>query len=299
MSHEIRTPLAVSERVSYTGVTLLMYLQGISGLTSLLGDTPLNPEQSEHLEGIKLSVNILLTIVNDVLDFSKVESGRMDIETIRFKPYDTINELAKLLRCSTSSKPFRFECSNELPPSLEVLGDPGRIRQVLSNLLTNSFKFTQCGYVRITASLKHVDEAAASVQFVIEDTGIGMDEHVLENLFQPFRQGDVSTARLYGGTGLGLTICKQACLFLAWSSNLLTVVRSFSPLCRDKSKLSQLCPLEPKLQSPYLCKSLARPATATCPLLLLSQLIRWIMCPVLCGNQCRCRQPKDSILTSC
>lgn len=223
----------------------------------------------------------------------------MDIETIRFKPYDTINELAKLLRCSTSSKPFRFECSNELPPCLEVLGDPGRIRQVLSNLLTNSFKFTQRGYVRIAASLKHVDEAAASVQFVIEDTGIGMDEHVLKNLFQPFRQGDVSTARLYGGTGLGLTICKQACLFQAWSSNMLTVVRSFSPLCRDKSKLSQPCPLEPKLQSPSLCKSLARPATATCPLPLMSQLIRWIMCPVLCGNQCRCRQPKDSILTSC
>jgi signal transduction histidine kinase len=176
----------------------------------LLSDTPLDSEQSEHVEGIKLSTKILLTIANDVLDFSKIESGRLDIETIRFRPYDNVSELAKLLRCSVSSKPFKFECHNELPPNLETLGDPGRIRQVLSNLLTNSFKFTERGYVWITASLKQADEAAATVQFVIEDTGVGMDENVLKNLFQPFRQGDVSTARLYGGTGLGLTICKQA-----------------------------------------------------------------------------------------
>jgi signal transduction histidine kinase len=194
---------------------MLMDCQGISGLTSLLSDTPLNAEQSEYLEGIKLSAKILLTIANDVLDFSKIESGRLDVETIPFTPYDTVNELARLLRCSVSSKVFKFECCNELPPSLEALGDPGRIRQVLSNLLTNSFKFTERGYVRITASLKQVDEAAATIQFVVEDTGIGMDENVLKNLFQPFRQGDVSTARLYGGTGLGLTICKQAGLCFA------------------------------------------------------------------------------------
>ena|SRR2546421_8376444 len=225
MSHEIRTPLAVSRFLLFFYILNNLTdggLQGISGLTSLLSDTPLNLEQAEHLDGIKLSANILLTIANDVLDFSKVESGRMDIETIRFKPYDTVNELAKLLRCSVSSKPFTFECHNELPPELDVLGDPGRIRQVLSNLLTNSFKFTRRGYVRITASLKQVDEAAASVQFVIEDTGIGMDKHVLKNLFQPFKQGDVSTARLYGGTGLGLTICKQVNLLLARICILLT-----------------------------------------------------------------------------
>jgi signal transduction histidine kinase len=201
---------------------MLMDCQGISGLTSLLSDTPLNAEQSEYLEGIKLSAKILLTIANDVLDFSKIESGRLDVETIPFTPYDTVNELARLLRCSVSSKVFKFECCNELPPSLEALGDPGRIRQVLSNLLTNSFKFTERGYVRITASLKQVDEAAATIQFVVEDTGIGMDENVLKNLFQPFRQGDVSTARLYGGTGLGLTICKQAGLCFALMISMLT-----------------------------------------------------------------------------
>jgi signal transduction histidine kinase len=216
------------------GTGMLMKSQGISGLTSLLSDTPLDPEQSEHLEGIKLSAKILLTIANDVLDFSKIESGRLDIETMPFKPYDTVNELARLLRCSVSSKPFIFDCCNEIPPNLETLGDPGRIRQVLSNLLTNSFKFTKHGHVRITASLNQADEAAATIQFVIEDTGVGMDEHVLKNLFQPFRQGDVSTARLYGGTGLGLTICKQAGLFLAGMFNVLIRVYSFSPSCTDK-----------------------------------------------------------------
>lgn len=242
-----------------------MDYQGISGLTSLLSDTPLNAEQSEHLEGIKLSANILLTIANDVLDFSKIESGRLDVETIRFTPYDTVNELARLLRCSVSSKLFKFECCNELPPSLETLGDPGRIRQVLSNLLTNSFKFTERGYVRIIASLKQVDEAAATIQFVIEDTGVGMDENVLKNLFQPFRQGDVSTARLYGGTGLGLTICKQAGLCLASTTNVLTSICSFSPSCTDKFQSSQPYQSEARQQSPYLCKSLAKSPTADCP----------------------------------
>lgn len=231
----------------------------------MLSDTPLDSEQSEHVEGIKLSTKILLTIANDVLDFSKIESGRLDIETIRFRPYDNVSELAKLLRCSVSSKPFKFECHNELPPNLETLGDPGRIRQVLSNLLTNSFKFTERGYVRITASLKQADKAAATVQFVIEDTGVGMDENVLKNLFQPFRQGDVSTARLYGGTGLGLTICKQAGFFVANASIVLTRVCSFSLSCTDKSPSSQQSGLEAKLRSQYLCKSLARSARAVCP----------------------------------
>ena len=228
--------------------------QGISGLTSLLSDTPLNTEQAEHLEGIKLSSNILLTIANDVLDFSKIESGRLDIETIRFKPHNTVNDLYKLLRCSTGSKSFTFECCNELPLDLEVLGDPGRIRQVLSNLLTNSFKFTKSGHVRITALLVHIDEAAASVQFVIEDTGIGMNEHVLKNLFKPFRQGDVSTARLYGGTGLGLTICKQAGLPLTSLFHSLTSTHSFSPSCTDKLRSNQLCQSEAKPRSQYRCK---------------------------------------------
>ena len=202
----------------------------------------------------------------------------MDIETIRFKPYDTVNELVKLLLCSVASKPFKFDCCNDLPPELEALGDPSRIRQVLSNLLTNSFKFTQRGYVRITASLKQVDEAAASVQFVIDDTGIGMDEHVLKNLFQPFRQGDVSTARLYGGTGLGLTICKQAGLLLGRTRSVLTSGYSFSASCMDRSRLNRQYQLEAKPQSPYPCKSLVKSAVAVYPLLQSSMLIHWMIC---------------------
>src|SRR5438876_6909107 len=129
-----RRLLSVTRVPSACRTATLMNSQGISGLASLLSDTPLDSEQSEHVEGIKLSTRILLTIANDVLDFSKIESGRLDVEAIPFKPYDTVNELAKLLRCSVSSKPFKFECHNELPINLETLGDPGRIRQVLSNL---------------------------------------------------------------------------------------------------------------------------------------------------------------------
>jgi len=180
-------------------------------------DTSLSDESQEYVNSISLSAKALLTIVNDILDFSKIESGRLDVEEVPFNLSNTVGELCKLLRMFAQQKGLDFVYENSMDESLEVLGDPGRIRQVLSNLLTNALKFTTEGMVKISVTSKKLDEYVVgdetlAVTFVIEDTGIGIEKHVLDNLFRPFRQGDSSTARLFGGTGLGLTISKQVSL---------------------------------------------------------------------------------------
>jgi signal transduction histidine kinase len=187
-------------------------------MAELLGDDPnLNSEQREYINSIQLSAKALLTIVNDILDFSKIESGRLDIEEVPFNLASILAELCKLLSMFAQQKGLEFIYENSMDEDLEVLGDPGRTRQVLSNLLTNALKFTQEGMVKLVVSSKAVgvviiDEDVVErieVEFCIEDTGIGIEKDVLEKLFKPFSQGDASTARLYGGTGLGLTISKN------------------------------------------------------------------------------------------
>ncbi|KAI9049423.1 hypothetical protein LZ554_006457 [Drepanopeziza brunnea f. sp. 'monogermtubi'] len=197
MSHEMRTPTA-----------------GVIGMVELLGDdATLTPEQREYVNSIHLSAKALLTIVNDILDFSKIESGRLDIEMVPFYPSSVVGELCKLLGMFASQKGIEFVYENFMDEKIEVLGDPGRTRQVLSNLLTNALKFTKQGAVKLTVTSTLVDlesgEDTLKVQFIIEDTGIGIEKKVLDKLFIPFNQGDSSTARLYGGTGLGLTISRN------------------------------------------------------------------------------------------
>jgi signal transduction histidine kinase len=184
-------------------------------MVELLADDPtLSTEQREYVNSIQFSAKALLTIVNDILDFSKIESGRLDIEELPFNLSSTVGELSKLLSMFANQKGLEFVYENEMDDSLEVLGDPGRIRQVLSNLLTNALKFTKEGRVKTSVTAAKLDprlvgEETLEVKFVIEDTGIGIEKHVLDKLFRPFSQGDASTARLYGGTGLGLTISKN------------------------------------------------------------------------------------------
>jgi len=183
-------------------------------MVELLQDDPtLSHEQKEYLNSISLSAKALLAIVNDILDFSKIESGRLDIEEVPFNLVETVGQLCKLLGIFAQQKSIDFVYENDMDDQLEVLGDPGRIRQVLSNLLTNSLKFTSQGMVKLSVSSNvvksPVDGDALEVTFIIEDTGIGIEKNVLDNLFKPFRQGDSSTARLYGGTGLGLTISRN------------------------------------------------------------------------------------------
>ena len=194
MSHEIRTPIT-----------------GVIGMAELLLDLPLGEEQREYTENIYRSGNALLTVINDILDLSKVESGRLDIEEVRFSLSVVVRDVNKMLRFAAERKGLEFvsDVSSEVDDDLVVMGDPGRVRQIIANLLTNSIKFTSQGHVRFSVAKERETRGVTEVKFVVEDTGIGIEENVLKRLFRPFSQGDPSTARKFGGTGLGLTISRN------------------------------------------------------------------------------------------
>lgn len=194
MSHEIRTPIT-----------------GVLGMAELLAGMKLNPEQREYVENIQSSATSLLTVINDILDFSKVESGRLDIEEVQFSLTHIVKDVGKMLKFAVERKnlDFRLDIDHEIANSLVVMGDPGRVRQIITNILTNSIKFTNEGYVRFSVAKEKETADTIEIRFTIEDTGIGIHEEVRKRLFQPFSQGDSSTARRFGGTGLGLTICKN------------------------------------------------------------------------------------------
>ncbi|MBT6154476.1 MAG: PAS domain S-box protein, partial [Planctomycetaceae bacterium] len=192
MSHEIRTPMTA-----------------ILGYVDLIEENVKLPENIESIGVIKRNGKHLLNLINDILDLSKVEAGKMTAEWVPCSPCQIVGEIASLMEVKANAKGLRFEARFEGPAPETIHSDPTRVRQMLINLVGNAVKFTQSGEVRLVMHLLDKTGGEPALQFEVIDTGIGMDDEQLAQLFQPFMQADTSTTRTFGGTGLGLTISQR------------------------------------------------------------------------------------------
>lgn len=194
MSHEIRTPL-----------------NGVIGMLNLLESEEINKKQKDYVHVATESAKSLLTIINDVLDFSKLEAKKVELEYIPVNINTLVEDIFTLFKVKTNSKDIKVELKSDLPSNMVCLADSTRLRQIITNLVSNAIKFTKEGMVEIVADILHKSDEKALIRLKVQDTGIGIDPEKLPHLFERFHQADNSITRKFGGTGLGLAICKELC----------------------------------------------------------------------------------------